>query len=413
MALRDRSTATAASRRPCAGHARPCTPSRSTNRPRRAPPRACAQRRRHAAPVDPRRPRSVQRRGAPGPAAGRARGPPRGVISDTSPGERRRAQLGKGREPAVLVGAQADGEDAAGARSPCPATSTPSSASRCEQGRVVRPRLRRNGHEGGVGLGARGGERMPAPASVARPGMAGVDHRDRRTQAGQLVGQGQADQAGPDDGHVAALAGHRPSPPEPAAHRTPRVGHYESPWSVVRTPEARFADLPGFPFDPPLRHAARRAAHALRRRGPAPAPRPSCCCTGSRRGPTCTGTVVARLVEPAACAPSRPDLIGFGRSDKPVARTAHSVRGPRRLAGPVRRGRRPDRPALSSSRTGAVRSASALLAAAPERVRRVVAANTRAAHRRRRPGRAAGLGLPRQRRTAPSRWTRRCSTTSA
>ena len=37
----------------------------------------------------------------------------------------------------------------------------------------------------------------------------------------------------------------------------------------VRTPEERFTDLPGFPFEPRYVDAARRVAHALRRGGPA------------------------------------------------------------------------------------------------------------------------------------------------
>ena len=62
------------------------------------------------------------------------------------------------------------------------------------------------------------GERIPAPAAVARPGLAGIDHRDLRPQGGQLVGQGQADQPTPDDHHIRAFAhGHR-------VQQTRRVG---------------------------------------------------------------------------------------------------------------------------------------------------------------------------------------------
>ena len=45
--------------------------------------------------------------------------------------------------------------------------------------------------------------------------MAGVDDRDARAQAGQLVGQGQADQPGSDHGDVAVLPVHDPESTRP------------------------------------------------------------------------------------------------------------------------------------------------------------------------------------------------------
>ena len=93
---------------------------------------------------------------------------------------------------------------------------------------------------------------------------------------------------------------------------------------VVRTPEERFAELPGFPYTP--RYA--RLPDGLRMHyvdeGPAGAEtvlmlhgQPTWCYLYR--------TVVARLVARGLRAVA-PDLVGFGRSDKPAARTAHSVR---------------------------------------------------------------------------------------
>ena len=86
-------------------------------------------------------------------------------------------------------------------------------------------------------------------------------------------------------------------------------------------------------------------------------------------------TVVARLVEHGLRAVA-PDLIGFGRSDKPLAAHGAHGAGARRLDAPVRRRRwarrrHPRRPGLGRPASG-----SALLAARPGLVRRVVAANT-------------------------------------
>ena len=70
----------------------------------------------------------------------------------------------------------------------------------------------------------------------------------------------------------------------------------------------------------PVRRGQRDAAGALPRRGPrVGAPRRSSSCTASRRGATCTG----RWSVPSPAAGFRvvaPDLVGFGRSDKPAHR---------------------------------------------------------------------------------------------
>ncbi len=94
---------------------------------------------------------------------------------------------------------------------------------------------------------------------------------------------------------------------------------------MARTPEERFAELPGFSYPP--RYAT--LPHGLRMHyvdeGPAGTEtvlllhgQPTWCYLYR--------TVVARLAAHGLRAVA-PDLVGFGRSDKPVARTAHSVRG--------------------------------------------------------------------------------------
>ena len=92
---------------------------------------------------------------------------------------------------------------------------------------------------------------------------------------------------------------------------------------TLRTPKARFADLPGFPFTP--RHVT--LPDGLRMHyvdeGPAEA-ETVLLLHGQPTWSYLYRTVVARLVEQGLRAVA-PDLIGFGRSDKPVARTAYSV----------------------------------------------------------------------------------------
>ena len=98
---------------------------------------------------------------------------------------------------------------------------------------------------------------------------------------------------------------------------------------VLRTPDERFEHLPGYAFDPHYVEV------------------PSGDGSGSLRvhyldeGPAGGDTVLLlhgepswsylyrKMVPPLVGAGLRvvvPDLVGFGRSDKPVARTAHSVR---------------------------------------------------------------------------------------
>jgi haloalkane dehalogenase len=92
---------------------------------------------------------------------------------------------------------------------------------------------------------------------------------------------------------------------------------------VVRTPEERFAELPGFPFTP--RYAT--LPDGLRMHyvdeGPAGA-ETVLLLHGQPTWSYLYRSVVACLAERGLRAVA-PDLIGFGRSDKPLERTAHSV----------------------------------------------------------------------------------------
>src|ERR1700733_9618511 len=92
---------------------------------------------------------------------------------------------------------------------------------------------------------------------------------------------------------------------------------------VVRTPEERFVDLPDYPFTP--RYAA--LPDGLRMHyideGPADA-EVVLLLHGQPTWSYLYRTMVARLA-PQGLRAVAPDLIGFGRSDKPVARASYSV----------------------------------------------------------------------------------------
>ncbi len=99
--------------------------------------------------------------------------------------------------------------------------------------------------------------------------------------------------------------------------------HY-GPVHIVRTPDERFDDLPQFPFAPHYVTLPDGVRMHYVDEGPARAEtvlllhgQPTWCYLYR--------TVVARLVEHGLRAVA-PDLIGFGRSDKPLARSAHTVR---------------------------------------------------------------------------------------
>ena len=92
----------------------------------------------------------------------------------------------------------------------------------------------------------------------------------------------------------------------------------------LRTPDARFAELPGFPFMP--RYA--ELPDGLRMHYVDEGPRDGETVLLLHGQPTWSylyRTTAARLAA-LGLRVVAPDLIGFGRSDKPAARTAHSVR---------------------------------------------------------------------------------------
>jgi haloalkane dehalogenase len=93
---------------------------------------------------------------------------------------------------------------------------------------------------------------------------------------------------------------------------------------VVRTPEERFADLPGYPFVP--RYSTLRDGLRMHYvdEGPADA-EVVLLLHGQPTWSYLYRMMVGRLAQQGLRAVA-PDLIGFGRSDKPVARTAYSVR---------------------------------------------------------------------------------------
>ena len=103
---------------------------------------------------------------------------------------------------------------------------------------------------------------------------------------------------------------------------------------VLRTPDDRFAALPDFPYEPRVRRGRRRRRRAAADRATSTTARPTasrcCCCTASRPGPSCTGRMIPVLVD-AGLRVVAPDLVGFGRSDKPAAPGRPHLRPARRV----------------------------------------------------------------------------------
>ena len=60
--------------------------------------------------------------------------------------------------------------------------------------------------------------------------------------------------------------------------------------NVLRTPDERFADLPDYPFGPHYVDVGAADARLRMHYVDEGSGRPSCCCTASPPGPTCTGT---------------------------------------------------------------------------------------------------------------------------
>ena len=99
--------------------------------------------------------------------------------------------------------------------------------------------------------------------------------------------------------------------------------------SVVRTPDERFANLPDYDFAPHYHEIEDAALGTLRLHyldeGPADGPvvlclhgEPSWCYLYRKMIPVFTA---------AGCRVLAPDLIGFGRSDKPTDRGSYSYQG--------------------------------------------------------------------------------------
>ena len=93
---------------------------------------------------------------------------------------------------------------------------------------------------------------------------------------------------------------------------------------IVRTPDERFTDLPGYPFAPHFVTLADGVRMHYVDEGPAGA-ETVLLLHGQPTWSYLYRTVVSRLAAHGLRAVA-PDLIGFGRSDKPLARTAHTVR---------------------------------------------------------------------------------------
>jgi haloalkane dehalogenase len=92
---------------------------------------------------------------------------------------------------------------------------------------------------------------------------------------------------------------------------------------LVRTPDERFADLPGYPFVPRFADLADGLRMHYVDEGP-PDGEVVLLLHGQPTWSYLYRTVVARLVEHGLRAVA-PDLIGFGRSDKPAVRAAYTV----------------------------------------------------------------------------------------
>ena len=236
---------------------------------------------------------------------------------------------------------------------------------------------------------------MPGAGVGRPPRMGGVDHGHRALRGTPARRPGTA-RPGRHRRTATSVSSPFTAPSPPARQPSCQRWGTMSAVDVVRTPDERFAELPGFPFAP--RYAT--LPDGLRMHyvdeGPAGTPRPSCCCTASRRGPTCTAPWSPGWRR-AGCGPSHPTWSGS------AARTSRWRAPPTRYAAHVdwmaqfvdALGSAPT--SRSSSRTGAAPSDSGCSAPGPGWSAGVVAANTALHTAEAGAGRAAGLGLPRQR----------------
>ncbi|MEU6411344.1 haloalkane dehalogenase [Microbispora sp. NPDC046933] len=90
----------------------------------------------------------------------------------------------------------------------------------------------------------------------------------------------------------------------------------------LRTPEERFADLPGFPYEPRYAEVTGGARMAYAEAGPADGP-PVLLLHGEPSWSFLYRHVMAVLAA-AGCRAIAPDLVGFGRSDKPSRPEDHT-----------------------------------------------------------------------------------------
>ena len=173
--------------------------------------------------------------------------------------------------------------------------------------------------------------------------------------------------------------------------RRRRATERERIMEFIRTPDERFSDLPDFDHAPHYasvpRRRGRRAAHALRGRRARAMRRRSCACTASRRWCVPLPQDDSGRSRPRGQRVVAPDLIGFGRSDKPLRAEDYSLRAPRGLAARVRRGARPARRHARCQDWGGLVGLR-VVAEIPDRFARVVTSNT---------GLPDGRGIPRGR----------------
>ena len=297
---------------------RPAPRRRRRARPRTRRPRARQPSRRATAMPRP------STRAAPGacstrwtrPSGGKSATASPGPISATSPGERRSVMSAKGANHSFSCARRITESDP---HRPYPASPTGRAVGRksLQQQRVVRAAVAQERPQGGVRLQARH-RRQDAGARVGGSArVPGVDHCHRRTHAGQLVGQGQADDAGADHGDVDVPSARS----RPAAPRGGTMTVVER----LRTPDARFdGSAPGSPSRLGTSNCPTGCACTTWTRAPG-TPRRCCCCTASPRGRTCTAPWW-RAWPPWGCAPSRRIWSGSAAPTSPPERTAHTVR---------------------------------------------------------------------------------------
>ncbi len=148
---------------------------------------------------------------------------------------------------------------------------------------------------------------------------------------------------------------------------------------VLRTPDARFADLPGYPFAPHyvdidsgVDGTTLRVHHLDE--GPADAPETVLCLHGEPSWSYLYRHMVPVLTD-AGHRVLAPDLVGFGRSDKPAARTDYTYQRHVDWLDAWLTAVDPGPLTLVCQDWGGLLGLR-LVAASPERFRRVVAANT-------------------------------------